>query len=342
MQGMNIAGGLDFDKTSNKLFFSITPKPEIKAEIAGKVPVDIWSCHDDEAEIKYGKMLAFDAFKAVFSLVKQNRVIRLQQTNDHSSYLPKAADSKYILYTGDDHFEREEWQLISRPNLYLISTDDGSRMLIKKRLEGHCDGFSLNGKYVLWYDAGKKNWFTYNVTAKIIKNITSSINVPLYSNNDQPQHTSPYDIAGWFENDDAVLIYDRYDIWKVDPDGIKPPVNITGGQGLKNNTQLWILDFDQDNSKPIKSTDTLILSAFNLANKQNGFFRLTLDGNNMQKLVMSPEVYYFEYPHDDHDFSGFREQLQPIKAKQSNTYILKPMSSSEYPNIEVTTDFKTF
>ncbi len=32
----------------------------------------------------------------------------------------------------------------------------------------------------------------------------------------------PYKVFCWLKNDAAVLVYDRYDIWKLDPDGIKP------------------------------------------------------------------------------------------------------------------------
>jgi hypothetical protein len=40
------------------------------------------------------------------------------------------------------------------------------------------------------------------------------------------------------KDDSAVLIYDQYDIWKVDPEGKKPPVNLTNGYGRSDHTVL--------------------------------------------------------------------------------------------------------
>lgn len=45
-------------------------------------------------------------------------------------------------------------------------------------------------------------------------------------------------MAGWIKYDEAVFIYDQYDIWKVDPKERKPPVNITNGYGRKHHTSV--------------------------------------------------------------------------------------------------------
>ena len=36
---------------------------------------------------------------------------------------------------------------------------------------------------------------------------------------DRPEHPTPYGQAGWTDGDKSVLLYDRYDIWEVQPDG---------------------------------------------------------------------------------------------------------------------------
>ncbi len=41
-------------------------------------------------------------------------------------------------------------------------------------------------------------------------------------------------LEGWLADDEAVLIYDNYDVWAVDPSGIKLPINITNGYGRSN------------------------------------------------------------------------------------------------------------
>ncbi len=52
---------------------------------------------------------------------------------------------------------------------------------------------------------------------------------------DQPNNYHfPVGIAGWLADDEAVLVYDNYDIWKLDPINIKPPINVTNSYGQKN------------------------------------------------------------------------------------------------------------
>ena len=46
----------------------------------------------------------------------------------------------------------------------------------------------------------------------------------------------PYGVAGWTADDKYVLLYDRYDVWQVAPDG-SDAKNLTGGLGRKTQTQ---------------------------------------------------------------------------------------------------------
>jgi hypothetical protein len=52
-----------------------------------------------------------------------------------------------------------------------------------------------------------------------------------------PDDPNPYGIVKWMEDDKAVLVYDRYDVWKVDPENKVAPVNLTQGVGRKTKTQ---------------------------------------------------------------------------------------------------------
>ena len=42
--------------------------------------------------------------------------------------------------------------------------------------------------------------------------------------------------------DGSVLVYDRYDIWQLDPTGVKPAVDVTDGVGRRNNIQFRLAD----------------------------------------------------------------------------------------------------
>src|SRR5256885_5501174 len=47
-------------------------------------------------------------------------------------------------------------------------------------------------------------------------------NLPVYffnEDNDTPELPGSYGLAGWTKDDHDLLIYDRYDVWQVSPDG---------------------------------------------------------------------------------------------------------------------------
>ena len=50
---------------------------------------------------------------------------------------------------------------------------------------------------------------------------------------DTPEPARAYGSAGWTSGDRSVLLYDKYDIWEVRPDGTDARL-VTGGFGRKN------------------------------------------------------------------------------------------------------------
>jgi dipeptidyl aminopeptidase/acylaminoacyl peptidase len=80
--------------------------------------------------------------------------------------------------------------------------------------------------------------------------------------------------------------------------------------------------------------DILILSGFNHASKENGFYRIALHHEEVpMKLTFGPHVYYAR-------LSGLGEPV--IKATEAQVYLVRRESASESPNYFVTRDFKTF
>jgi dipeptidyl aminopeptidase/acylaminoacyl peptidase len=189
--------------------------------------------------------------------------------------------------------------------------------------------FSPADKYLVLIDKVHGAWFSHNIALNTTKNISGTLRQPLYYENDFPDFPRSYAIAGWLVNDKAVLIYDRYDIWQVDPEGIIPPINITHGFGKRYNIRFRYVDFHAGEDKAIGANDTLLLSAFDMSSKMDGFYHLTVNGKSLQKLIMSAHIY--NYITDD--FCGVHYPVRIAKAKNTNTYMLFRMSATEYPNM---------
>ena len=109
-------------------------------------------------------------------------------------------------------------------------------------------------------------------------NISQGIKFPLYDElHDTPSLPRSYGTAGWLKDDAAVMIYDRFDIWQLDPSGKNKPVCLTEGQGRKNQIRFRAVRLDRE-ARAVDPAEPIHLTAFNEATKAEGFYRLTLPG----------------------------------------------------------------
>jgi len=143
----------------------------------------------------------------------------------------------------------------------------------------------------------------------------------------------------WLADDGAVLIYDRYDIWQVDPAGEKSPINLTNGFGRSHHIKFTLLengDALKRNSLSGKSSRQL-LQAFNADNKEMGFYSALLGlSKNPELLSMGPYFYGDWMGH------GYSKAPPALKARDTCIYLVSRMNAVKAPNYFVTNDFKIF
>jgi dipeptidyl aminopeptidase/acylaminoacyl peptidase len=140
---------------------------------------------------------------------------------------------------------------------------------------------------------------------------------------DQPKVPEPYGIAGWTMNDKYILVYDRYDIWKVDPEGRKAPVCFTKYYGRRNNIRLKIVNLNPDNEF-ISLSQPVILSGTNERTNDSYFFRFT--AKDITPKVLEQGSYKFS-------------RLK--KAKDADILIWTKQNYEVFPNLIISDpDFK--
>ncbi|HET9433924.1 MAG TPA: S9 family peptidase, partial [Chitinophagaceae bacterium] len=147
--------------------------------------------------------------------------------------------------------------------------------LVKKNLTGIIteSWCSPTGKYIMWYDSKAKSYFVYDGDS--LRNITSKIRVPLYDEEyDSPGDPSPYGVMGWHEGDSSVYIYDKYDIWKVNPAQSRAAYSLTANSGRKAKTSFRypVLDLEK---RFFTHADNLLLRTFSYVSKENWFANLS-------------------------------------------------------------------
>jgi dipeptidyl aminopeptidase/acylaminoacyl peptidase len=86
-----------------------------------------------------------------------------------------------------------------------------------------------------------------------------------------------------------VLLYDKYDIWEVRPDGTAPRM-VTNGEGRKRQIVFRYRSLDPE-QRVVPADQPLLLSANEDGTEDSGFFRVNLSGSAPpEKLVMLPKA----------------------------------------------------
>jgi len=335
--------GLKFTKKGDRLFFelrqAVMPKPDPEA-----VKVQVWSYKDEilRSSLFLGALSA-RTFTCVIGLTDRSKFLRVakqdeQIIRDNDKDLAIVTTGRALDYT-------ETWlDALKKRSHYLVDLRDGHRDLIEQG-SSYVD-FSPAGKFALYYDYQKKAYFTYDVLtgkrANISRAIATDICVEDYDVPD-PQ-VPPVGTAGWLENDSYVLLYDNYDIWRVDPKGVEPPVNITKGYGRLNHLRFRIVNELKDQTE-FAASQPFILTAFNTVNKSNGYYRVDPVRGSEEPRLLAMGAFESFHTNNQLGYGAFErlaETMAPIKAVHSDSWIVQKMSSTEAPNYYLTRDFRTF
>ena len=262
-------------------------------------------------------------------------------------------DQPYILEEGKGANSYEYNDRFNKPfpDLYRVSMDDGSEYAVRIRLKYSIRSLqqdmhfsqSPTGRWLLYYDQAKAIWYSYNVLTGENKNITGAIKTSIrndeFTEGAWLKSYAPAGVAAWLDHDSGVLINDNNDIWKVDPSGITPPLNITNGYGVAHHMRFRILQTMQG-KLTVSDTSTLLLTAFNTETKYNGFYDKKLNqAGQPDLLTMGPYNYCTIFGQTYS--SSVRYSYQPQKAKSAKAWLIGRATTAEAPNIFFTRDFKT-
>jgi len=311
---------LSFSLDGSHLFLGTAPPPDSEKdeEIPAdeKVLVDLWHWKDDYVQPIQRIRAEQDrnrSFRAVYDL-KSKKFVQLGDESMES--VSPSNDGSYAI--GSDN---RKYRVISDydpgfSDYYLIDTSDGSRKPIASKQRGNVS-ISPNAKYALYFDG--KDWYSYSVADGTATNLTKDIPVHFYNEeNDLPQTPGSYGIAGWTKDDKDVLVYDRYDIWQISPDGSRAK-NVTDGVGRKDRTTLRYVRLDPK-ERFVDPDKPMLLEAANEETRDSGFYRDKVNSDAApQKLLMAAK-----------DFGN------PTKAKDADVLIMTASRFDQFPDVWVT------
>jgi len=170
-------------------------------------------------------------------------------------------------------------------DLYLIDVSTGAASAIKQRIQYNF-GPSSGGAYLLYLM--DDHYWTYEFRTGRHTNITED--VPTSFVDIEDDHTveqkPPFRFAGWTEDDRHLLVYDKYDVWRVDPRG-SGATRLTEGAGNQIRYRRTQLDPDEEF---IDTAQPLYFSTYGEWSKRYGYARLSRDGTAEQLVALDANV----------------------------------------------------
>ncbi len=112
---------------------------------------------------------------------------------------------------------------IGRPaaDLYLVDLASGDRTKIRERLpEDHYVQASPGGRYLLYFE--NDNYWTVDTSTRAVVNITKNVKSAFADKESDftIKQKPAFGVAGWTKDDSGVIVYDKFDLWPISPDGL--------------------------------------------------------------------------------------------------------------------------
>lgn len=309
-----------FSKDGARLFLGVAPPtPAARKDAPAATQVDLWSYTDKELQ-PMQKVRAEQekdrSYAGVVQLADHGRYVQLGAVD-----LPSVGptdDTTHVLGTSDTKYEQEISWDATYNDAFVVDLETGARHQMLTHWPGR-PSLSPGGNYVLYFDERNAHWHTFRVKDGARADLTAGLPVSFADeHHDTPNPAPAYGTAGWTANDGAVLLYDRYDIWEVHPDGSGAHM-ITGGLGRKAHLEFRYRGLDPD-EKTVPTSTPILLHTINDDTKASGYYRVTIASSSApEKLLMADKAIGY-----------------PTKAKNADVMVFTESDFNEFPDLWMT------
>ena len=316
-------GKLHFSEDESKLYFGLA-KPPIEKDTSlldeEIVNVEVWTYDEPRLYTVQELKLKNDSIQSFSTVVhlSDKKVVMLAYETFKDFELGDKGNADIALVRNSSPYDLEsQWTARRYADYKAINTKTGEILHEFKKVPRM--QLSPKAKYGYGYSRVDSTWFTYNLRTGKRTNLTQG-KVFYSEENDYPNYPFSYGVAGWTKGDQDLLIYDRYDIWKVHPE-TGAMENLTKGRTSKKVYRY--LDLDEE-EKAIDFAQPLLLSTFNETSKDGGYARYNPKIGQLTQLVSGPYNY-----------------SRPKKAEQADEIIFTRQSFEEFPDLRLADlDFK--
>jgi dienelactone hydrolase len=281
-------GRVSFTRDGSAVLFGTAPTPldSIPADsLADKAIFDLWHWQDERLQPQQRVESRRDRIRSWVTIYHPAIDRHVQLANDTLRNVSVSEDGRIAVATTSLPYAVEAMWGDSKHDVYLIDARTGRRtQLVRGVRFGGGAQLSPSARYVTWFDSGQ--WNAWDVAAGRRISITAGIPVRLDQETwDTPSPPAPWGLGGWTKDDESVLVYDRYDIWQVDPSGRRAPRVLTDSAGRKSGLVFRVVDLDPE-QRYFDRNEVLLLRTFNDVTKAAGFYEDRLGASTPPRPIL--------------------------------------------------------
>ena len=248
--------------------------------------------------------------------ITDNKLMKITNRELSKGFL--SADYKYAFVYNPIAYEPQNRQHCPY-DLYCMDLINGQTtpVIMNYTMDQKPSG-SPDGGYLCYAQNGQ--WWIYNIVKNTHTCITRDIPVSFFvEETNRPAEKMPYGIGGWTK-DGEIVLYDRYDLWKISLDG-KIKKRLTKGRELQKNFRIRVFNSDpfysdtESNKHALDLNNGFLLETSDKENPAAGFSYWTLKSGTKEMVWENKDV------------------SQIKKAAESNTYIYIDQSFESPPRL---------
>ncbi len=310
----------EFSEDGARLYFGMAPTPPLpdttllSEEI---VNVEVWSWTGNRLYTELEKRVDADkkrSYPAVYH-IRSDKFVPLGSPELPEWRFQEERNARLALaFTEEPYAHYVQWEGAAHKDVYAVDVESGDKRLIVKDLR--CKpSLSPAGRYLLWWSEPDSAWFAWNSQTSMITRLTDNRVAPFFNEeNDVPDYPDEYGLAGWLANDEAVLVYDRFDLWKIDPDGKKKPHRLT--RGRENKIRYRYIRLDPEQRSVLPGTP-MLLHQFDEHTKTEGYTWLDLKNETCTPWLSGEYVY----------------SKNPVKAEKADLLVFARQNYQTFPDL---------
>jgi len=284
-------GNIRFSKDNSKMYFGLATPPIVKDTtlISDEiVNVEVWAYDSPRLYTVQELQVKNDQKKSYRTALhlNSNKVVQLATIVYPNATTGNEGNATNVLVANSTPYMLEsQWSAVRASDYAIVNSSTGTLTKIMSKVDGRVS-LSPKGKYAYGYSSVDSTWYAYDIALNKKVNLTKG-KVFYNELNDSPNHPRSYGFAGWTKKDEFLLIYDRYDIYRFNPQ-TGQNTRLTNGRATKTVYRYARLDSEE---RFVDASKKWILTTFNENTKNSCYYEYNAKRSRGKQLVDVPFSY---------------------------------------------------